>query len=151
MSTFLKFPRWILKQKVRSSTIFVSFFIVITHNSTVNFKLISYFGEKDPIKVPILTLSRALVKNCQIPHVIFQAASQFFCKFCITLQCDERKLLCNFLAQTTYTFLERSPLKWNSLILSSAKVKICQIFYVNSETASRFPSNVCIPLQFHKR
>ena len=36
---------------------------------------IFYFGQKDPIKVPILTLSSALVKICKIPHVIFQATS----------------------------------------------------------------------------
>ena len=49
-----------------------------------------YFGLKDPIKVPILRLSSALVKICHIPHVIFQTTSQFFFKFCITLQCYER-------------------------------------------------------------
>ena len=37
-----------------------------------------------------LRLSIALVKICHIPHVIFQTASQFFFKFCITLQCHER-------------------------------------------------------------
>ena len=30
-----------------------------------------YFGQKDPIKVPILTLSSALVKICQISQVFF--------------------------------------------------------------------------------
>ena len=39
-----------------------------------------------------------------------------------------------FLAQTIYTLLKRSPLKWKFLrISSSAQVKICQIFYVNFE------------------
>ena len=56
----------------------------MTHNSSANFKsYLSYFGQKDPIKVPILTLSSALVKICEIPRVIFQATSQFFFKFCI--------------------------------------------------------------------
>ena len=50
----------------------------------------SYFGLKDPINMPILRLSIALVKICHIPHVIFQITSQFFFKFCITLQCHER-------------------------------------------------------------
>ena len=43
----------------------------------------SYFGLKDPIKIPILRLSIALVKICHIP-VIFQTTSQFFFKFCNT-------------------------------------------------------------------
>ena len=37
-----------------------------------------YFGQKNPIKLPILTLSSALVKTCQISHVIFQTTSRFF-------------------------------------------------------------------------
>ena len=39
---------------------------------------VSYFGLKDPINMPILRLSIALMKICHIPHVIFQTASQFF-------------------------------------------------------------------------
>ena len=83
---FVKFLMSILKQKVSYSSIFVSFFIVMTYNSSVNVKL----GQKDSIKVPILTFLSALLKFCQIPDVIFQTASQFFFKFCITLQCHDR-------------------------------------------------------------
>ena len=39
---------------------------------------IFYFRQNDPIKVPIATLSSALVKIFQIPYVIFQTTSQFF-------------------------------------------------------------------------
>ena len=45
-----------------------------------------YFGLKDPKKIPIVRLSIALVKICHIAHVIFQTKTQFFFKFCITLQ-----------------------------------------------------------------
>ena len=49
----------------------------------------SYFGLKDPINFPILRI--ALGKICHIPHsIIFLTTSQFFFKFCITLQCHER-------------------------------------------------------------
>ena len=127
-----------LKWQVSSSSIFVSLFIVMTYNSSVDFKLILFklwikgshqnpnfetlkrsgqrlsnsscklwndksvplqilrhsslswqmtplwilssyffnFGLKDPIKIPILRLSSALVKICHIPHVIFQTTSQ---------------------------------------------------------------------------
>ena len=78
-SKFIKFLMSILKRQVNSSSNFASFFIVMTHSSSVNFKL----------KVPILRLSSAVVKICQIPHVVFQTTSQFFFKFCITLQCHE--------------------------------------------------------------
>ena len=40
----------------------------------------------EPIIVPILTLSIALVKVCQIPHVVFQSTSSFFFKVCIIVQ-----------------------------------------------------------------
>ena len=76
---FVKFLISILKWHVSSSSVFVSFFIVMKHNSSVNFKVIQFLlRQKDPIKVPILTFSTALVKICQIPHVIFQATSRFF-------------------------------------------------------------------------
>ena len=45
------------------------------------------------MKIPILTFSSVLMKICQIPHVIFQTTSQFFFKFCMTLQCHE---ICSF-------------------------------------------------------
>ena len=50
----------------------------------------SYFGLNDPINIPILRLSIAPVKIYHIPHVIFLTTSQFFFKFCIILQCNER-------------------------------------------------------------
>ena len=69
------------EQFLNSSSIFASFFIVMTHNSSVNFGCLnSYFGLKDPIKVPNLRVSSALVKTCHIPHVIFETTSQFFFK-----------------------------------------------------------------------
>ena len=103
------------------------------------------------MKVPILTLSSALVKICQIPHVNFKTTGLLLSKFCITLQCHERQLLCTFLAQTIYTLLKRSPLKGKLLKLSSAQVKICQIPHVNVETTTRFLSKFCIILQYHER
>ena len=100
-----------LKQQINSSLNFVPFFIVKTQNSSVNFKLIHFLlWTKDPIKVPILRLSSALVKICHVP-VIFQTTRQSFFKFCITLQCRKRSLLCTFLTQTIYTLLKRSPSK----------------------------------------
>ena len=41
-SKFVKFPMPILKWQVSSSSIFVSFFIVMTHNSSINFKVINF-------------------------------------------------------------------------------------------------------------
>ena len=85
-SNFVKFLMPILKREVNSSLNFASFFSVITYNSSVNFNsCVFYFGQKDPIKAPILTLSSALVKICEVPHAIFQITRHFFFKMCITL------------------------------------------------------------------
>ena len=72
---------------------------------------IFYFRQEDPIKVPTFTLSSALVKIFQIPHVIFQKTSHFFIDFCITLQ-------------TLYTLHKRNESKCTFLRLSSARVEI---------------------------
>ena len=42
------------------------------------------------------------VKIHQVPHVIFEIKSYFFCKLFITLQSHERWLFCTFLAETLY-------------------------------------------------
>ena len=95
-----------------------------------------------------MRFSSVRVKFCQIPYANFEMRSRFLSKFCIPLQFHERLLLCTFLAQTIYTLLKRSPLKWKFWRLTSAQVKLCQISYVNFETASPFLSKFCIPLQF---
>ena len=74
VSKFVKFLMSILKRRqVNSSSNFASFFIVTTHNSSVNFKLIYFLlWITGSHQNPILRLSSALVKICQIFHVIFQ-------------------------------------------------------------------------------
>ena len=106
---------------------FASFFIVMTQNFSVNFKLMHFLlWIKGSIKVPILRLLSILGKICQIFHVIFQTASPFFFKLCITLQCYETSLLCTFLAQTFHTLIKKIPLKcnfWDFRVLRSIFVK----------------------------
>ena len=58
----------VLKWKVSSSSNFALFFIVMTHNSTVNLQLIHFqLWTKGSYQSSILTLSIALVKICKIP------------------------------------------------------------------------------------
>ena len=83
--------------------------------------------KRSPVKWKFLKLSSARVKFCQIPYANFKAMSRFLSKFCIPLQFHERLLLCTFLAQTMYSLLIKSPLKWKSLRLLRPQVKICQI------------------------
>ena len=56
-----------------------------------------------------------------------------------------------FFSSNIYTLLKRSPLKWNFLRISIARVKFYQIPYASFETTTRFLSKFCISLQFHER
>ena len=87
-STFVKFHMSILNWQVNFSSNFASFFIVMTHNSSVNFNLMHFIlWIKGLHQRPILRLSSALVKIFQIPHAIFQTSSQLYFKFYMILQC----------------------------------------------------------------
>ena len=93
-----------------------------------------YFGLKDPIKVPILRRSSALVKICDIPHAILQTKSQ---------------LLSSFLGQTLNTLQNRSKWKCTFLRLLSVWVKFHQIPVI-FETTGQFFFKFCINLQGHE-
>ena len=86
-----------------------------------------------------MRLSSAWVKIHQIPQ--FWNDKSIPSQFCISLQFHEILFICFFLAQTIYTLLNRSLLKWKFLRLSSARVKFCQIPSANFETTCRFLSN----------
>ena len=109
--------------------------------------------KRSPLKWKCLRLLSARVKFCQCQFWNNKSIPlQILSKFCVSLHFHERYVLYTFLAQTMYTLLKRSPLKWKFLrISSSAQVKIYQIFYVNFETTSWLLPKFCIPLQFHER
>ena len=116
----------ILKLQVSSSWLFVSLFIVMTHNSTVNLKLTHFLlwtkrsyqsSNFDTCKCSGENLRNS---SCHFPR----ATSQLLFKFGITLQCYERLFLSTFLAQTIYTLLKRSSLKWEFLRLNECSGQI---------------------------
>ena len=112
---------------------------------------VNTFLKRSPLKWKFWKLKKAQPKICQISYVNFETTSLFLSKFCIPLQFHERLFHCSFLAQAIYTLLERSPLKWKFLRLSSTRVKFCQIPYANFEATSRFHYKFCIFLHFHER
>ena len=109
-----------------------------------------YFAQKEPIKMKIFenffecsgqNLSNFL---CQFwndklipPQVLYPSSVSW------------KTIPLYFLAQTIYTLLKRSPLKWKCLRLS--RVKFRQIPDANFETTSRFLSKFCISPQSHER
>ena len=94
--------------------------------------------------------STQVTQVCQIPYPNFETTSWLLSQFCISLQFHERLFLCNFVAQTKYTLLKMSPLKWQFLRLLSVRIKFCQINYANFATTIQLLSKFCIPLQFHE-
>ena len=143
----------ILKREVDSSPNFVSLIQFHERLLLCTFlpQTIHTLLKKSPLKWKFLRLLTARVKFCEIPYVNFETMSRFLYKFCISLQFHERQLLYNVLAQTIYTLLKRSPFKWKFWRLTSAQVKLCQISFVNFETASLFRSKFFIPVEFHER
>ena len=137
----MRFLISILKLQVSSSSVFVSFFIVMTHNSSVNFKLIHFlFWTKGSYQSENLPNS-----SCHFPNdksVFLQILYHSSVSWNITP-------LSFFSSNNIYFIL--IPLKWKFLRLLSAQIKICQIPHVNFETTNRFLSKFCILFQFHER
>ena len=149
--------RWkfvkILKRQVSSCLTFVSFFIVITHNSSVNFKVIHFLlwakGSHESSNFDTFECSGQNLPNssCHFP-----SNKSIFLQILHHSSISWKITPLYFLAQTIYTLLKRNPLNWKPLrLLSAHQVKICQIPYVNFETASQFLYKFCIPLQCHER
>ena len=148
-----KFLMLIKKRQVSSYSIFVSFFIVMTNNSSVNFKLIHFLrwtkgshesSKFDNFKSPGENLPNS---SCHFPN-----DKSFFLQILYhSSMLWKVTPLYFFLSQKIYNLLKRRPLKWKFLRLSSAQVKVRQIPYVSFETTSRFLSRYCIPLQFQER
>ena len=150
-SKFVKFLMSILKRQVSSSSIFVSFSIVMTHNFSVYFKLIHFQlwtkGSHQSSNFDTLERSGENLPNssCHFPS----NKSVFLQILHHSSMLWETTLL--YFVSPIYTLLKRSPLKWKCLRLLSGQVKICEIPYINFQTTSRFLSKSCIPLQFHAR
>ena len=91
-----------VKWQVNSSSNFASFFIVTRLNSPVNFKLIHFLlwtkASHQNLNFDIFKCSDENLPN--FSYHFSNHNSAFFFKFCITLQCHERKLVCTVLAQT---------------------------------------------------
>ena len=100
-----------------------------------------YFAQKEPIKVKIFETFECSGQNLSNSFCQFWSDKSILSKFCIALQFHERWLLYTVLAQTIYILLKRIPLKWKSLRLSSARVKICQISHDNLKWQVNSSSN----------
>ena len=110
-----------------------------------------YFPQKEPIKVKIFETF-----ECS-GQILSNSLCQFWSDKLIPLQIwypssvSWKITPSYFLAQTIYTLLKRSLLKWKFLRLSSAKVKICQNPHVSFEVTSQFLFKFCVIVHCHDR
>ena len=136
----------ILKRQVNSSLDFSSFFSVMHISPLYIFSpYIFNFGQKDPMKVPILTFSSVLMKICQIYHVIFPSQVSFSSNFAWLFSV----LFCTFLGQTFYTLYKRDQSKCKFFRVFSTWIKIHQIFVI-FETKIGFSFKFCTTLWYHE-
>ena len=107
-SKFVKFFMSTLKWQVNSSSNFASFFIVLTDNSSVNFKLILFQlwikGSHQNLNFETFKCSDEI---CHIPYVIFQTTSH------LKVMLD--KSVNNVLAEGMWFLGKCSPLNFNFL------------------------------------
>ena len=108
-----------------------------------------YFAQKEPIEMKIF---ETFERSCQN---LTNSLCQFLNERLIPLQIlypssvSWKITSLYFLAQTIYTLLKNSTLKWKLLRLSSAPVKIHPIPHVNFETTSKFLFNFSFILHCH--
>ena len=147
MSNFVKFML-ILKRQVSSSSIFVSFFIVMTHNSTINLKLLHFlFWTKGSYESSNFDTFECSGQNLQNSSCHFRSNKSVFLQFL------HHSSVSMFLTLILSLLNIGPELKWRFLRLLSAWVKFClpKNLYANFETTSRFLCKFCISFQFHKR
>ena len=144
-----------------------SIFSAIKQNSPILFlaqPLYTLF-KRNPLKCKFLRFSSARVKIRQILYVNLELTSQcakflmaflkaqvtFPSIFASKFSSIKNDFSILFLAQTLFTLVTSSLLKYKFLTFSSAQVKICQIPHVNFELTSQSLFNFCIILHSDDR
>ena len=142
-SNFVKFLMSFLKAQVSFPSNIAWIFSAIKQNSAILFlvqRLCTLF-KRNPLKCKFFGFWSARVKICEIPHVIFESASQFFFKYCINIQCHQAKLPYTFFSSKIIYFVQKNPIK----------VQIFEIFessgQASSNSSCQFWNDKSIPLQ----
>ena len=141
----------VLIWQVNSSSNFALFFIVMTHNSSANFKVMPFLlltkgshqspnfdtfkcsGENSPNFSSFFSNHKSVfLQNLHISSVSWKITPLYFCS-----------------SNNTYFDHKEPIMKHKSFRLSSAQVKICEVPHVNFKTTSQFLFNFCFILHGH--
>ena len=110
---------------------------------------ITYFLQKQLIKVQVFRLSTTRVKIRQVAHVIFHTKIQFFFKIWINLECYDITPL-YFLGSNIIYFRRKQHMKVQIFRLATGRIKLYQIPYVIFGTQSQFLFKFCIIFHCHE-
>ena len=145
-SKFTKVLMSILKRQVNSSSNFLSFFIFMTNNFPVNFKLIHFLtlDKRIPSKYRFRDFQVLWWKFPKFLMSFLKVQISFPSNFASLFSAIKHNSSALFLTQALHTLVKDSPLKCKFLRFSSAWVKTHQSPHVNFEATSQFLFQFCI-------
>ena len=137
----------VLEENVNSSSNFALFFIAITHNSSVNFKVITFLlwtrGSHQSSNFDTFKCSGEKFPNS---HVFFSNHSSVFLQNLHNFSVPWKITLLYLCSSNNIYFGHKEPIKKKMFLeFSSARAKICEA-HVNFKTTSQFCFNFCIIL-----
>ena len=140
----------LLKWQVSSSSNF-AFFIVMTHNSSVNFKVIPFpLWTKGSHKSSNFDTFKCSGKNLPNFSCLFSNHWSFFLQNLHNSSVSWKIIPLYFCISNNIYFGHKEHIKTKIFFgLLSARVKICEVPHLNFKTTSQFLFNFCIILHWH--
>ena len=149
-SKLVKFLISILKRQVNSSSSFASFFIVMTYNSSVNFKIMHFLlWMRESHKNPNFEIFQVLWWKCAVFLLSFSNYKSGFLQILHHFLVSWKIIPLEFFRSYLIYFAQKEPVKVKTLRILSHPVKIHQVLVV-FETKNQFFSKFCINPQCHE-
>ena len=138
----------VFKWQINSSLSFALFFIAMTHNSSVNFKVIPFLlltkGSHQSSNFDTFKCSSEKLPNCSCHFLNHKSV---FLQKLHNSSVSWKTTPLYFCSSNIIYFGHKEPIKIQNF--SSARVKIYEIPHVNLKTTSQFLFNFCIILHCH--
>ena len=141
----------ILKWQVNSLSNFALFFTVMTHNVSVNFKVIPFLlWTKGSHQSPNFDTFKCFGENLPNFSCHFSNYKSVFLQNLHNSSVSWKLTLLYFRSSNNIYFTQKEPIKMKLFETFECLGKNLSN-YVNFETTSLFLCKLCIPLQFHER
>ena len=140
----------VLKWKVNSSSNFALFFIVMTHNSSVNFKVIPFLlWTKESHQSPNFDTFKCSSENLPNFSSLFSTHKSVFLQNLHNSSVLWKIIPLYFCSSKKIYFGRKEPIQTHIFRLPSPRVKICEVPHDNFKTTSQLLFNFCIILHCH--